>query len=177
MAVVVRSTMPFPATASILRSELRSSDPALPVWGLQTMDELMGSSVAKRRFVMLLLVMFAGIALLLAALGIYGVLSYSISQRTREIGLRMALGAEGRDVLGLVLKEALMPVGIGLSAGLLASLGVSQILSNQLFHVSPTDGVTLSFVIVLLFAVALIASYLPVHRAVTVDPMQVLRYE
>jgi putative ABC transport system permease protein len=177
MAVVVRSNMPFAETDSILRSDLRSLDPALPAWELQTMEQVVGASVAKRRFLMLLLVIFAGVALLLAALGIYGILSYSISQRTKEIGLRMALGAEGRDVLGLMLKEALMPVGIGLSIGLLASLGVSQILLSQLFHVSPMDSFTLSFVIVLLFVVALMASYLPVHRAITVDPMQVLRYE
>jgi ABC-type antimicrobial peptide transport system permease subunit len=126
---------------------------------------------------MLLLVVFAVLALTLAAIGIFGVLSYAVSQRTREIGIRMALGAQGRSVVGLVVGQAMTLVAIGLTAGTIAARFLSQTLTTMLFGVDPTDPATFAAVAVLLAAVALFASYLPARRATRVDPIIALRAE
>jgi putative ABC transport system permease protein len=126
---------------------------------------------------LLLLGMFGGLALALAAVGIYGLISYAVTLRTREMGIRMALGAERSDVLAMVLRQGLALIGAGLAAGFVASLALTRLLSSLLFEVRPTDLATSSAVAVLLAAVALTASYLPARRAASVDPMIALRYE
>ena len=137
---------------------------------------LYDSTVAQRTY-MIYLVVFAGVGLFLAALGIYGVLAYSVARRTREIGIRLALGADRRDVLGMVIREGARLVIVGVAVGLLAASCLTRLLRNQLFGVSPTDPVVLAEVVLVLLAVALLACFLPARRATRVDPMEALRYE
>ena len=160
-----------------MRGAVRKLDPDLAVAGLGTLDELVASSVAQPRFRAILLGAFAALALLLCAVGIYGVLSSAVSQRTREIGVRMALGARRRDVLGMVVGEGMKLVGFGMVAGLAGSLGLSRLLSGFLYQVSATSPLTLAGVSVLLACVALLACGLPAWRAARVEPMSALRYE
>ena len=126
---------------------------------------------------MTLLAIFAAVALVLAAIGIFGVLSYAVSQRTREIGIRMALGAQGRSVIGLVVRQAMALVTIGIASGTVAALFLSQTLTKMLFSITPTDPATFILVALVLLAVALLASYLPARRATRVDPIVALRVE
>jgi putative ABC transport system permease protein len=141
------------------------------------MDERLSKSVAQRRFQMLLLGVFAGIALVIATVGIYGVISYAVSQRTHEIGIRMALGAQERDVLRMVVRRGMHLTFIGVAIGLAAALALTRIMQNLLFNVSATDPATFSLIALLLIGVALIASYIPARRATKVDPLQALRHE
>jgi putative ABC transport system permease protein len=152
-------------------------DSDLPMAAISTMDQLVADSVSRSRFTMLLLGIFAGIAVLLASVGIYGVIAYTVSQRTQEFGLRMALGANRGDVLRLVLSHGarLMAVGIGL--GLVASFGLTRLMATLLYGTSPTDPVTLMAVALLLALIALAACYFPARRAMRVDPMVALRHE
>jgi ABC-type antimicrobial peptide transport system permease subunit len=141
------------------------------------MDSILAQSLAQPRLASLLLGIFAGLALLLAAVGIYGVIAYNVGQRTREIGIRMALGAQNSNVLGLVLKHGMSLGLIGLGIGLAASLVLTRFLKGLLFSVSPTDPLTLLVVAVLLAFVAFLACYIPARRAMAVDPIVALRCE
>ncbi len=138
---------------------------------------MVSASLASRRFVVTLLGIFAGLALLMAVIGLYGVISYSVAQRTQEIGIRMALGAQAGGVLSLVIGQGMQLAGIGAVIGLAASLVFSRLLRNQLFHVSAFDPLTFALTALILIAAALMACYIPARRATRVDPMDALRYE
>jgi len=142
-----------------------------------TLTTLVDDSMSQPRFSMLLLGTFAALALLLASIGMYGVISYSVGQRTREIGIRMALGAERRNVFGMILGQGARLAGLGIAIGLLVALGVTHLMASFLFGVKPTDPLTFAGVSLLLLGVALLACYLPARRATRVDPMIALRYE
>jgi ABC-type antimicrobial peptide transport system permease subunit len=139
------------------------------------MEDTVARSLLKRKFTMTLLTIFAGIAVALASIGLYGVMSYSVSQRTREIGIRMALGAQRTDVLRLVIRQGILLTAIGVGLGLLGSLGLTRLISSMLFGVSATDVGTFGVVSALLFGVAVIACWLPARRASGVDPIVALR--
>ncbi len=160
-----------------IRESVRSLDPAAVFQRAQAMEELLQSRTAAPRFLALLLGSFSGVALVLASLGIYGVLAYSVSQRTREIGVRIALGAPPSGVLRMVVRNAMALAGIGVLIGLAAALALSRFLREQLFEVSPTDPLAYGGVALLLVAVALLACWIPARRASRVDPMVALRYE
>jgi len=159
------------------RAAFLAADPTLPVFRVQPLESYVASSLAQRKFTLALLGMFGGLALVLAAVGIYGLISYSVTLRTREVGIRMAFGAERSDVLAMVLRQGLALIGIGLAVGFAASLALTRLLTTLLFEVRPTDLATSALVALLLATVALAASYLPARRAASVDPMIALRYE
>jgi putative ABC transport system permease protein len=159
------------------RAELASVDRELPISDIKPMEALVGRSIAERRFTTLLLASFAAVALILAAVGVYGVLAYVVSQRTQEIGLRMAIGATAGDVVRLFLREGVALAGIGLVVGLLAAAAASRVLASMLFDVGSADPITFASVTGVLVAAALFASYLPARRAALVDPMEALRSE
>ncbi len=157
------------------RADLASLDRNLPLAGIRTMDEVIGRSIAERRFTMLLLATFAVVAVLLAAIGVYGVLAYLVSQRTQEIGVRLAIGAAPADVVGLFVREGAMLMAIGVACGIGGALLVTRALSTLLFGVTTTDPITFATVAGTLIVVALLASYVPARRAARVDPMTALR--
>jgi putative ABC transport system permease protein len=144
---------------------------------MKLMDELISNSVAQPRFYVILLSVFAGLALVLAAVGVYGVMSYSVLLRTRDIGIRMALGARPIDIFKHVISQALVLALIGLGIGLVLAVTSTRVLSSMLYGISPTDPITLAATALVLLLVALLASYLPARRATKVDPMVTLRYE
>jgi putative ABC transport system permease protein len=162
---------------SAIRSVFREQDPDVFLSHIDPMQSLIGETLARPRFNMLLLGVFAGTALLLAAIGIYGVLAYSVTQRTREIGIRMALGAQRADMLRMVLRQSLTVVGIGIAIGLIASFGATRLLASLLYGVGANDVLTYASVVFLLGTAALLASYIPARRAMKVNPMVALRYE
>lgn len=176
-SMVARSTIDPTRMEAAARAAFLSVDPTLPVYRVQPMETYVSSSLAERSFTLLLLGLFGGLALALAAVGIYGLISYAVTLRTREVGIRMAFGAERRDVLAMVLRQGLALTAAGLAAGFLASLALTRFLSSLLFEVRPTDVATSAAVAFILAAVALTASYLPARRAASVDPMIALRYE
>jgi predicted permease len=175
--LIVRTSMEPSVIASAVRAEIRWLDPELPVQQFRTMDEIVSSSVGQRRFQLTLVMLFAAIALLLAALGIYGVVSYSVAQRKNEMGIRVALGATGSDLRSLVLRQGLAPVVIGLATGLAAALAMGRVLSGLLFGVAATDPLTMGTVAAVLLTVAAMACYFPALRATRSDPLVALRYE
>jgi putative ABC transport system permease protein len=177
MSIVVRSAGDPALLTTAVRQALRAIDPDEATSTFRTMDDVISASASGDRFNTLLLGAFAAIALLLTAAGIFGVLSYLVTQRTREIGLRMALGAQPEDVLRVVVGHGLRLVLLGLSIGVAAALVVTRWMSSVLFDVKPTDPLTFAAVAVLLTAVAFLASYVPARRAMRVDPMVALRYE
>jgi predicted permease len=160
-----------------LRRRLLDANAQLVVYAPESMEEVVAHSIAQKRFSMTLLAVFAGIALLLAIIGIYGVLSYLVGQRTQEIGVRMALGAQRFDVLQMVLSDGARMTLLGAGIGIVAALGLTRLMSSMLFGVKPTDPMTFVGVPVILCAIALLACYVPAHRAMKVDPMVALRYE
>jgi predicted permease len=177
MTMMVRTTGDPLSLASAVRRRVSESNGEQPVFDIQPMDKIVSDSVAGRRFSMLLLGIFAGLALVLATVGIYGVVSYTATQRTHEIGIRMALGAERTDVLRLVVGQGLRLSLIGIGAGLAAALGLTRLMSSMLYGVHPTDLVTFAAVSLLLAGVAVLASYVPARGATRVDPIIALRYE
>jgi putative ABC transport system permease protein len=177
MFFAIRSRIQTEALIPSVRNAVRDVVPDEPLYGVRTMEERLEASTAPRRLNALLLGVFAALALLLSAVGTYGVISYSVAQRTRELGIRMALGAERADVLNMVTREGLALAGVGVALGVAAALGLTQFLASMLFSVRPADPLTFVLVSVLLVAVALVSSYIPAHRATKVDPMVALRYE
>jgi len=176
-AVVVRASGdPLALTASV-REAVREVDRDQPIANIRSMDQRMSSMAGGSRFGALLLGVFAAVALLLSAIGIYGVIAYSVAQRTREVGIRMALGAQGRSVLGLVIGQGMKFVLIGVGVGIAGALALTRVLSSLLFNVSATDPLTFAGVSTLLALVALLACYVPARRATKVDPMIALRSE
>jgi putative ABC transport system permease protein len=177
MSLVLRAQGDPEALASALRRAVQSIDPDQPIYNVRSMDSLLATTLAPRRLSLLLLATFAVTALLLAGVGIYGVLAYSVTQRTHEIGIRMALGARRADVLVMVLRQGLRLVLAGAALGVAAAFGLTRLMSSLLFGVSPTDPATLGAVSVVLVGVALLACFVPARRASGVDPMIALRCE
>jgi putative ABC transport system permease protein len=143
----------------------------------RTFSQIYSASLGSRRFNLILIAFFAGIALLLATAGVFGVMAYSVSRRTREIGVRIALGARSRDVLAMILAQGVRTIAIGIGMGLIGSLALARIVQSLLFGINATDPLTLAAVVALLVAAALLACYLPARRAAKIDPMVALRYE
>ena len=177
MIVAVRTRVDPGTLSAAIRREVMGVDKDQPIFHIQTMEQVVSDSVANRRFQMTLLAIFAALALCLAAIGIYGVISYSVSQRTHEIGIRVALGAEQHDVLKLVVGQGMLLTLTGIAIGLLGAFAVTRALSSLLYGIRPIDPVTFAAVSLLLAIVALLASYIPARRATKVDPMVALRYE
>jgi putative ABC transport system permease protein len=177
LALAVRAQGDPSALVSAIRGQVQSLDPNLPVFNVATMQQRVRDNTAGARFSTLLLGVFACVAMLLAVVGIYGVMAYSVTQRTHEIGIRMALGARRQDVLRMVVGEGMALVGVGVGVGLMGAFATTRVLESQLYSVSATDPITFSLVSLLLAGVALGASYVPARRATKVDPMVALRYE
>jgi putative ABC transport system permease protein len=177
LAIFLRGNLDAAAIPGEVREQVQSVDPTLPVSGGQTLIETVSASLAERRFSMEIVALFALTALLLAGLGIYGVISYLVSERTHEIGIRIALGAESRSILQMVLRQGLGLASTGTAVGLVCALAVSHLMAGLLYGVGPTDPVTFAGVAVLLIGVALLACYIPARRAVRVDPLVALRHE
>ena len=175
--IVVRTSGEPEAMTSAVRSAMQDIDKDLPLYDVRPVNEVISESVAPRRFNMLLLGIFAGLALVLAAVGLYGVISYSVSQRTHEIGIRMALGASHKSVLRLVVGQGMALALIGVAIGVIASFFLTKFIATLLFGVSATDPVTFVAISVLLIGVSIMASLVPARRAMKVDPMVALRYE
>lgn len=176
-SLVVRSAGEPSALTAPLRSVVRELDPGLAVFGVESLERTLGRSVSQERFTTLLLGAFAALALLLGAVGIYGVIAYAVSRRRSEIGVRMAMGARARDVVGLFVRDGAAMAGLGIGIGLLAALGATRLLSSLLYGVSPTDPLTFVVVPATLALVALAATWIPARRAAAVEPMTTLRAE
>ena len=177
MNLVVRATQDPTRLASAVRSEVQALDPNLPVSNIKPVRQMIDERISPKRLMTYILGVFALIALLLASVGIYGVMSYAVTQRTREIGVRMALGAQAVDVLKLVIKNGMTMALVGVAIGLAGAYALTRLLANLLFKVTPTDVVTFAAVSISLIVVALIACYVPARRATKVDPLVALRYE
>jgi putative ABC transport system permease protein len=178
MYVVLRAQAGDPrALAGAVREQLNELDPSLPLADVRLMEDVLSKAQARPRFLTLLLSFFSVVALAIATVGIYGVISYSVARRTKEFGLRMALGAQDTDVLGLVMKQGAGMVFIGIVGGLAIALALTRLMASLLFGVTPTDVLTYGSVTAVLLAVALAACYVPAKRATQVDPIKTLRYE
>jgi putative ABC transport system permease protein len=178
MFVAMQSATSDPTSLTALaQNAVWSVNQDVPLANIRTMQELIANSVQRRRFSMLLLAVFAAVAMVLAAIGLYGVMSYSVAQRTKEIGIRMALGARRPDVVALVVKQGMMLVLMGIVAGTVLSLAMTRLIAGMLFGISATDPLTFAGVAMLLGVVAFFANYLPARRGASVDPMVALRYE
>jgi putative ABC transport system permease protein len=177
MSLAIRTGVGPLALQAAVRREVQAVDGEVPASSMKTMEQFLSTSVAPRRFNLLLLVVFAGAALLLAATGIYAVIAYSVTQRTHEIGVRLALGAGPGDVLKLVVGQGMRLALAGVAVGLIAALAITRVMANLLFEVSATDPGTFAAVSVILAGVALGACFVPARRATKVDPMIALRYE
>jgi len=177
MHLIVKSRIEPTALTSSIRSVLASIDRNQPITSISTMDQLVQKSVGSRRVTLILLGVFSALALVLAGIGIYGVISYSVAQRTREIGIRMALGARREDVMKMILLQGGRIAAAGVVSGMLAAFGLTRYLEKLLFSVSPGDPATFAAVAFVLAIVALLACYIPARRTLRVDPMTALRYE
>jgi predicted permease len=173
---IVQTASDPSSLSTAIQHEIQSVDSQLAASKIRTMDQVISESTARQNFNMLLLTIFAGLALLLAAIGIYGLMSYTVEQRTQEFGIRMALGAGRNDMLKLVVREGMLLAGIGLVIGLAASFGLIRLLANLLFGVKATDPITYVAVAAILVSVALLATYIPARRAMRIDPLIALRY-
>jgi ABC-type antimicrobial peptide transport system permease subunit len=175
---LVLRTGPDPmSVVSAVRAQVAGPTEDQPIFGVQTMEQMISVSLAERRFAMLLLVIFASTALVLAAVGIYGVMSYAVSRRTHELGVRMALGASRHEILSLVVREGMALAAAGMTVGLVAALGLTRWMASLLYGVRPADPETLALALLLLGGIALLACYIPAWRATKVDPLVALRYE
>ena len=177
MYLAVRTTADPSGVAAAATREARTLEPNAPVYDVKTMDQWRSASLARRRFAMLMLGLFAVVAMLLAAVGIYGVMSYTVEQRTREIGIRVALGARTLDVLNLVVSQGIALATVGVCIGLVGAVALTRVMASLLFGVGATDPLTFAVVALVLMLVALLACYIPARRAAKVDPMVALRYE
>ena len=177
MSLVLRASGNPQASIGPVREAVQEVDANQPVYDVPTMDQRLSESIAPQRFNALLIGVFAVVALGLGAVGIYGVLAYSVTQRTHEIGIRMALGAQHQDVVELVLRHGVLLVVFGIGLGVAGALAMTQFLSSLLYGVKPTDPLTFIAVSLILTSVALMASYIPARRATKVDPMVALRHE
>jgi len=177
LTLLVRTKGDPLALAPVIREHVRLQDRNIPVSRIGTMEQVLSASVAQQRFTMLLMGLFAGLALGLALVGIYAVMSYLVTQRSHEIGIRLALGAGMNDVLQLILKTGLSLTLAGIAIGLGVAWGLTRFMSTLLFGVTATDALTFAGVPLLLTVVALIACYVPARRATKVDPLVALRYE
>ena len=177
MTIAIRTALDPEGVVAAVRSQVQALDPQQPVYDIKPMTEVIADSLARRRLSMLLIGIFAAVALLLAAVGIYGVMSYAVTERTREIGIRVALGAQVGDVMRLVVGQGMKLALIGIGAGLVAALLLTRLIESLLYKVSTTDPATFVAITLLLFAVAFVATYIPARRAMRVDPMVALRYE
>jgi predicted permease len=177
MTLVVRSASNPSGLVSAVSNSIHSVDPEIPLKDILTMDDLVNNSMSQQRFNMLLLGAFAGLALLLAAIGIYSVLSYSVKRRVQEIGIRLALGARIGDVLRMVVVEGMKPTLLGVVVGIIGAFALGRVLSSLIYGVKSTDPATFLAVAAVLSMVALFASIIPAYRAAKVDPMVAVRYE
>jgi len=177
LTVVVRATTKPESLAAVIRSQVKEMNPDQPVTSVRTMNEVISRSVWQPRLYAILFGIFAAVALVLASVGIYGVMAYSVAQRTHEMGIRMALGAQKRDVLRLVIGHGMLLASIGVAVGVIGALALTRLMKTLLFNVSVTDPMTFVTLALVLTAVALLACYLPARRATKVDPMIALRYE
>lgn len=177
MTLVLRTGTDPTALADAVRREVRGLDPSLALYRVETMQRAVTRSTASERFAMLLQLVFGAVALVLAAVGIYGVLAHSVAQRTQEIGIRMALGAEKGRILGLIVRQGMGLAAMATGLGLLGALAAGQVLASLLFGVSPRDPVTFGAVAATILTVAFLATWLPARRAAAVDPQTALRYE
>jgi putative ABC transport system permease protein len=177
MVLVLHSTVSPVSLAKALRETVREVDPALPIYQVMTMNERLSNSVSDRRLNLTLLGSFAALALLLAIIGVYGVISYVVTGRTHEVGIRMALGAQRADVLALFIRQGMLLVLIGVGLGLVGALALTQLMSTLLFGVAPDDPMTFASGAILLSLTALFACYVPARRAAKVDPLVALRHE
>jgi len=177
LSVVLRGKSSAQNLITALQTTVHSLDPQLPITRLRTMEEVMSQSIAPRRFYLILVLVFAASAIVLAAVGLYGVVAHAVEQRTREFGIRMSLGAARSDVLKLLLRWALSMVALGVVTGIVGSVAITRVLSGFLFGIKPTDPVTFLAVPSLLAIIALLASYIPARRATKVDPIIALRDE
>jgi putative ABC transport system permease protein len=176
-SIIIHSSMDPAGSVASIRAVIHRVDPNVPIVALRPMSQIVSESVAPRRFQMLLVLTFAFSSLLLASLGIFGVIAYSVEQRRHELGIRLALGAQLRDLRRMVLRQGMSPVLLGVAVGIVAAALVGGLIRSLLFGVSSFDPLTISGVALLVITVALAASYLPARRATRLDPMAALRYE
>jgi predicted permease len=175
LAIFLRGKMDASAIEGQVRQQVQIVDPTIPVFRAETLEQTVSASLAERRFSMEMVALFAMTALLLAGIGIFGVISYMVSERTHEIGIRVALGAQSRNIVSMVLRQGFGLAITGSAIGLIGALIVSRLMAGLLFGVRPTDPLTFASVAILLLAVALAACYIPARRAVRVDPIIALR--
>ena len=177
MTVIIKAVGDPNVLLASAREQVKAVDTDQPIYNIRSMNEIRAESVAPERLNLTLMSIFAGIALVLAIVGIYGVMSYSVTQRTHEIGIRMAIGAQPRDVFSMVMRQGMILALIGVAFGLVGAFGLTRLMATMLFDIKPTDPATFAFIAILLTGVALLACYIPGRRATKVDPVVSLRYE
>ena len=177
VSIIVRTAQPPLSLGHAVETAVHDADPDLPIGHIESMEQILSTSLSFQRFTMALMSIFAALALILAAIGTYGVIAYSIAQRTHEIGIRMALGAHPAEVLRMVIRQGMTLAAIGLALGVAGALEATRLLASQLYGVRPADPIVLAVVVVLLALVAFVACYIPARRASRVDPLVALRYE
>jgi putative ABC transport system permease protein len=177
MYVFVRTPLELASVSAAIRKQVLAIDPDQPVTRIRAMNDVIATSVAPRKFNTLALGLFASVALILAAIGIYGVMAFSVAQRTQEIGIRIALGAQMKDVLRMVVKQGMTLAIVGIAIGVIVAIAVTRLMKSLLYGVTATDPTTFAIIALLLSGVALLACYLPARRAARVDPMIALRCE